>query len=209
MRSFIAIELPLAVQGAVRHLQQQLQSQLRDRSLSTLVNWTPVEKIHLTLRFLGETEATQAAALAPGLARLARQAAPFSVHLAGLGCFPNLRQPRILWLGMAGDLTSLAQVQAQCELLAQEVGLAREARPFSPHLTIARLARNTSRASSNVLGQAIQPLVDQRTPAQPLTPFLVEEIVWLQSELLPGGARAPKLERPFSWSPVLGRWRCG
>jgi 2'-5' RNA ligase len=189
MRSFIAVELPDAIQQNVRQRQRQVQADLAQRSLTKLFNWTPVEKVHLTLRFFGETDERQAAALPVELEKVAQHSAPIKLMLTSLGCFPNPRQPRIIWLGMQGDLAALAALQAKIETLAQGLGFAPETRPFSPHLTIARLQRNAPRTSLVQAGQAIQSLASDPAFVAHTDPFLVQELTWMRSELLPEGAR--------------------
>ena len=189
MRSFIAIELPALIQQKVRQRQRQVQEYLAQRSLADLFNWTAVEKVHLTLRFLGETDQRQAAALPAALKKVAQQSSPLALSLAGLGCFPNTRQPRIIWLGMQGNLAALLALQTRIEAQAQTLGFAPETRPFSPHLTIARLQRNAPRPSLAGAGQAIQSLAADSAFADHDDPFVVQSFTWMRSELLPQAAR--------------------
>jgi 2'-5' RNA ligase len=192
MRTFMAVELPVAVRSQVQTLQEQLQSELRRLHIPNCFRWTPVENLHITLRFLGETSPAQCAAIAQGLDKAASGRSPFSLHLRRLGAFPTLRRPNVLWLGIHGDQTALSALQAACEELARSLGFAPEERPFSPHLTLARAQRNADRqalaAAGDVLNELARlsnaPFLDNMAAH---SGFTVNEVVHMQSELLPAG----------------------
>src|SRR5262245_31596068 len=133
MRTFIAIELPVTLQQPVHQAQAQLQEALRDRTLGEPIAWTPVVKIHLTLRFLGDTSHRQQATITSQLTALTRSQAPFALTLGGFGGFPHLREPNVVWLDVQGALAPLQQLQARVEQVAQAAGFAPETRAFTPH----------------------------------------------------------------------------
>jgi 2'-5' RNA ligase len=193
MRTFIAVALPLPVRSQVRTLQEQLQSELQRLNITICFKWTPVENLHITLRFLGETGHSQTSAIAQGLEQIARGRTPFSLHLRQLGAFPTLRRPNVLWLGIHGDQTSLSALQIACEQLARSTGFAPEERPFSPHLTLARTQRNADRRALAAAGDMLNGLTrlsnalfSDSLPEQ--SAFTVNEVVHVQSELLPAGS---------------------
>jgi len=95
--------------------------------------------MHLTLRFLGDSEAAALAALERVLAELGTRCAPFALRLAGLGAFPNERKPRVLWVGLDGDMAALQLLQRQIEEAVQGLGWQAEQRAFRPHLTLGRV----------------------------------------------------------------------
>jgi 2'-5' RNA ligase len=192
MRTFIAIELPVEVQGQIRLVQEQLQAHLRRLQIADCFTWTLPEKTHITLRFLGETDARQSASLAQGLAEIVYTHDSFTLCLSSVGCFPNYRAPNIIWLGIQGELDQLAKVQAPIEQLARQTGFAPETRPFSPHLTIARARRNADRSQLAQAGRDLK-LLSQGDLTE-LSPFAVNQLVHMQSELLPGGARYTPIE---------------
>ena len=183
MRAFVAISLPTAVQQAVATLQQQLSQQLQRPSVW---RWTPPENMHVTLRFLGETDERQAAKIAQGLAALALAHRRFALTLQGLGVFPHRAAPRVLWAGLQGDLSALTRLQLDVEQLAQTAGFAAESRPFSPHLTLARPLHNAALARLAQDGQTIAPLAAQEIPA---STFTVSELLFMRSERRREGAR--------------------
>jgi 2'-5' RNA ligase len=133
MRLFVAIELPEDLKAAIARVQEQL------KSSGPAANWTRPEGIHLTLKFLGEVEETKAAGIIEALQGACRGTQPLRLEIAGAGAFPNVRAPRVLWVGARGDTEQLATLQAAVEDSMEKLGFAREARKFSPHLTLARI----------------------------------------------------------------------
>jgi 2'-5' RNA ligase len=184
MRTFIAIELPTSLQDQIGQRQQILKTRLRAYGLERLVRWTAVEKMHLTLRFLGETDEGQRSHVAASLEAIAAAHPLFSLGLGTLGCFPNCHRPSVIWLGMRGDLEPLSALQARIEEAARAAGFEADKRPYTPHLTIARIRRQAGSQARRKLGQALQ---DTPLPAPP-PPFTVDRIAFIQSVLKPSGA---------------------
>jgi 2'-5' RNA ligase len=135
VRLFLALALPPPLRAEVSAIQDSLRARLRGW------RWTRPESIHLTLRFLGEVDDAAVSLLAPGWADAASRSDPLALRIQGLGVFPHRRRPRILWAGArAGGGDGLERLAADLELAARRGGLAPEARPFHPHLTLARAA---------------------------------------------------------------------
>ncbi len=199
MRTFIAIELPASAQSILLRTQQQLQARLVQERLGDAVRWTTPGNVHITLRFLGDTASTQRRQVAAGLAEITAGHEPFGLAIAGIGCFPNLRQPSVIWLGLSGALERLARLQTEVESLARQAGFAPETRPFSPHLTIGRAQRSITAAEARRLGQAVQTLRDQGLAQDDLLEMPVDGVVLMQSVLQRGGSQ---------YTP-LGRWALG
>jgi RNA 2',3'-cyclic 3'-phosphodiesterase len=192
LRTFVAIDLPTPILRALSTTQEQLKTHLRAQKLDAALRWSPVKNLHLTLRFLGDTTARQREQVTTRLQELAAQATPFTLSVdvtaRGLGGFPNLRQPRVLWTGIVGELNELRGLQVQVEQVALAVGFAPEERGFSPHLTLARAAREGDRRTLQQVGQAIGDYA--RLPATPQTlSFEVDRLVYYHSELGAGGSR--------------------
>lgn len=187
MRTFIAIELPFEVREAIRQRQQRLRSSLDRAGLAACFRWSAVENIHLTLRFLGETDGGQTARIGAGLAQAGRGGQPFSLCVGRMGCFPNFRQPNVLWLGLDGDLGKLADLQRAIERLAQSAGFEAEARAFSPHLTLARARRERPRAELQAAGALLETEAAASSPGDPPVCFTVAEVVHMRSDLRPAG----------------------
>ncbi len=180
MRIFIAIEIPPSVKTALASLQTELRRAAAD------VGWTKPENMHLTLRFLGEVEEARLGEVSRVCDEAAATVSSFTLRLSGAGVFPNFRQPRVLWAGVAGEIETAAKLQAQLEKVLVARGFPPEDKPFKPHLTIGRV--KTPRNARQVAALAeIQSL--------PELAFEVSEIVLIKSELHPAGARYTALAK--------------
>lgn len=133
LRAFIAIELPKNTLDAI----EKQTARLRQTLGNDIIRWVPVQNLHLTLKFLGDTAASHVDFLKQLLIREAESHSQFNLQLGGLGSFPTSRRPRLLWIGIhaPADLTSL---QKSIEAGTSRLGYEQEERPFSPHLTIGR-----------------------------------------------------------------------
>src|SRR5262245_48306224 len=107
-RLFAALDLPTPVLNSLAEVVQQLRTTLPSGS----VRWVRPEGIHLTMRFYGETRSEQVPALQEALAQAANQVAPIELELSGLGIFPNLVAPRVIWVGLTGALDVLQTLNA-------------------------------------------------------------------------------------------------
>lgn len=197
MRTFIAIEFPATIAEQLATTIDTLQQYLQEQNAPACLRWSPVQNIHLTLRFLGDTTPTQVQTLATGLRDAVRGYPPFEVTLGEIGGFPTLRQPRVVWVKIGGALSQLHALQASVEQAAQVAGFAAEERPFSAHVTLARLQRNRSWTQSKRVGELLQEYsVEKRMT------FQVKEVVHMQSELRPSGAVYTPLQH-FALAPGL------
>jgi len=133
MRTFIAIPLPKECQLMLGRLQQSLRTHRAE------VRWMGIPSIHLTLKFLGEVDPEIIPKLSELLEDASHSERPFEVRLHGLGCFPNLRNPRVIWCGIIGETESLIRLQQKTDRACAELGFAPEDRPFHPHLTLGRV----------------------------------------------------------------------
>jgi RNA 2',3'-cyclic 3'-phosphodiesterase len=132
MRTFVALNLDAA---ARTRLHASLEP-LRGRPLP--VRWLDEHALHLTLKFLGDTEGAAVAALGDALRDTARRHAPLTLELTGFGAFPSLRRASVLWVGVAPSEPLLA-LQAEVELALARLGWGREQKPFRPHITVGRV----------------------------------------------------------------------
>jgi len=188
MRTFIALELPKPIQWQIGQQQQHLQEALKTANLQRTVRWVAPHRMHVTLRFFGETTEEQAQSLANALERAIDGHSPFDLALAGLGCFPTMRQPRVIWIGLRGAVQPLQTVQSRIEQIAQDAGFAPDRRVFSPHITLGRVPRRANRQDAQRLGDVLQAVAaDMPTdPAQ--DPFHANRIVLFRSDLRPDGS---------------------
>jgi 2'-5' RNA ligase len=194
MRTFVAIELPAKVRSQVMQVRQELQTLVAEAELKPTVRWPRIENIHLTLRFLGETDTRQREILGTALSQICNNYTPFELVLQGIGCFPNHQRPRTLWLGVDGDLPMLNCFQGEVEELAQAAGFRPERRPFSPHITVGRTNRGASRDELIQLGEVIRKAA-RELMSPPEAGFVVHEIVYLRSDLHSSGAIYTPLTR--------------
>ena len=181
IRSFIAIDLPEAIRQRLAAVQENLKQSV------TGVRWVKPNSIHLTLKFLGNIHPDQVEDIALAVAREIRDHPPITLRAAGLGAFPNLKKPRVIWIGMEGEVQRLKEIQARVENALEPLGFAREKRGFRPHLTIGRV-KDRRRLQS--LGDAVATL-----DMEPFNSFDADEIILYKSDLRPTGAIYTKLHR--------------
>lgn len=146
------------------------------------IRWTRPETIHLTLRFLGETTAAGVDSIRQEAEASARSWASFDLHLVGLGCFPDVRRPRIIWVGASDESGSLQTIVRDLEQLARQAGFSPEERAFSAHLTIGRvrdrLSPDGARRFASYLGESS--MMDFGS-------IHIESVDLMRSELKPAG----------------------
>jgi 2'-5' RNA ligase len=178
-RLFIAIELPEAVLKAVSRFQTDLKKVIPPRA----ARWARPEGTHLTLKFLGDVPADRLPELSEALRRAAGGHHPLQLSVQGSGCFPNLDRPRVVWLGVAGELEALRSLQGGVEQQIAPLGFPPEERGFNPHLTLARTAQGASRAEMSAIGAAVR----QRDAGR-LAAWQVTTVSLMRSQLKPDGA---------------------
>jgi 2'-5' RNA ligase len=139
LRVFIAIELSVHVCDAI----QKQTARLRQILGNEVIRWVPAQNMHLTLKFIGETSTSHLDFLKQLIAREANVHQQFNLQLGGLGSFPNLRKPHLLWIGVHAP-AELASLQKSIEAGTTRLGYEQEERAFSPHLSIGRVRQNIS-----------------------------------------------------------------
>ena len=130
MRLFIAIEIPENIRAGFASLLKEF------RAVAPNVKWVRAENLHLTLKFLGETEPAKLGPLQNVLVAV-RSPEPVTLEFRGLGFFPNEKRPRVFWAGMQAS-ANLKSLAADIDQAAHRLGFPLEDRPFTPHLTLAR-----------------------------------------------------------------------
>jgi 2'-5' RNA ligase len=179
MRLFVAVDLPEEVKQSVANLCRGVSG----------VRWLPPDQLHLTLRFIGEADDAVDMAIRRGLAEITLP--PFPLSLQGVGCFPSPRRPRVLWVGLSGG-EPLKLLQQGVEAAVVAAGIPTEERPFSPHITLARL-REQREAD-------IAPFLTQNASFRS-EPFSVDAYHLYSSMLTPKGA----IHRREASYPLSGR----
>lgn len=173
LRAFIAVPLPEAVKTALGEVGRVLSSQIPRQA----VRWVKPDRMHLTLRFLGETPLSSLPAIAAGLDEIVAEKSPLLLYLGQLGCFPSSARPRVIWAGTTGNEEALQRLKREIDELLQPMGWQPETRPFRAHLTLGRV-KESGKLKGVVWNAELEPL-----------PVPVTEIQLIESELLPAGPR--------------------
>jgi 2'-5' RNA ligase len=183
IRAFVAVELPQSARLQLAQVQQRLRLSLPDLA------YVRPEGIHITLKFLGELSQEQIGAIASSIRTVVNGFPRFRLHVDGLGTFPEYGQPRVLWLGLQGDLKTLRLLAAKLELAMKQLGIPQEDRPFAPHLTLARVRRRLDAQELAALRQLTNQLAGGIGHE-----FEVTEVSLMRSHLQRGGALYERLE---------------
>ena len=133
IRVFIAVSFNQKLTGELRELQDQF------KQLSLNASWVKPENIHLTLKFLGDVETNRVSKIFDPINKTALAFSSFNLRLSNLGVFPNWNRPQVFWIGWDDKEEILKNLKKRLELELSDVGFPRDMKPFSPHLTLARL----------------------------------------------------------------------
>jgi 2'-5' RNA ligase len=202
IRTFVAVELEPELRLAIGRMQDQLKERLkadlREKASTVRLQWVRPESIHLTVKFLGDIDEQQVESICRGLAQAVSGLPPFSLVVQEIGVFPNIRAPRVLWVGLASQPDQFAQLES-LKRLAGEVdralhglGFPLETRPFSPHLTLARIKERPHEVGKT-LSEKLMPL------ANPLGTLHVGSVALMKSDLRPSGSVYTRLcESPLT-----------
>jgi 2'-5' RNA ligase len=183
-RAFIAVCLDEPARAAVAAEIERL------RPLSRAVAWVPPQNLHLTLKFLGDQSDGRLAEALHGIEEVAAGRAPFSLTLHGVGAFPGMERPRILWVGVAEGALEVRALQAEVEAAFARRMFAPESHAWHPHLTIGRVfdPRRWRRDTSPALRESIARVATTRFGS-----LGVSRVVLMRSDLSPSGARYTEL----------------
>jgi 2'-5' RNA ligase len=173
IRSFLAIELPEPIQRKIGEVQGGLKSSRAD------VRWTNPEKIHVTLKFFGNIEESKIDPIFKSIEEPIRNTLPFSLKVRGVGAFPHLKNPRVIWIGLVDEKETLTSLQKQIETYLEKIGFQPEDRPFRPHLTLGRM--KSSRGKEELVGRM------EKHKEEEFGGFKVERVVLFKSDLRPSG----------------------
>lgn len=168
IRTFVAVDLPPEIKTSLAASLAALKARNKD------VRWVSPEAMHLTLKFLGDIPEALVAPLGADLDAVAAAIPAIELCLAGLGAFPSLHRPRVVWVGIGGETDRLAKLALKVDEACSRHGVAREERPFTGHITLGRLKR------PSVLDLRVEPVQGV---------FTATEIVLYKSDLSPSGAR--------------------
>lgn len=175
IRSFLAFELP----EEIRRILRGVHHEAKDAPLD--VRWVKPEGIHLTIIFLGDISESDLSPMGEAVARVGSSFGPFPLVLKGMGCFPNSRNPRVIWLGVESDLERMSRLKDDLHRILAPFGIRPENRPFQPHLTLGRFKRPAGKARE--LEDLISKFRGLTSPRCSL-----KELILFNSDLKPGGA---------------------
>ena len=178
LRSFIAIELPEEAKEGLARLRKEL-----ERDEHRFVKWVDPKGIHLTLKFLGNIPSERVTEITEAVQKAAQGISPFLLEISGLGAFPSLKQVRVFWVGITGEVDKLSKLQQDIDSALTVLGFAREERPFTPHLTLARIREGTSPPQRRSFGELVG-----STAFEDKYPVQVRAVRLMRSQLTPAGA---------------------
>jgi 2'-5' RNA ligase len=178
IRSFIAIELPEEAREGLARLRKEL-----ERGEHKFVKWVAPGGIHLTLKFLGNIPFKRVTEITEAMEGAAQGISPFHLEISGLGAFPSLRQARVFWVGIGGEMDKLSRLQQNIDSSLAALGFAKEERSFVPHLTLARIRQGASPPERKSFGELVG-----STVFEDKYHIEVEAINLMRSQLTPAGA---------------------
>ena len=173
IRAFIAVDLPDEIRQSIRDIQQQLRSEKLD------FRWVDPANIHLTIKFLGDIEPENSAAVCDAMKKAVDRVRPFKLHSKGFGGFPGLNRPRVIWTGIGGETAILEKLATDLDAHLADLGFEKEARRYKGHLT---LGRAKGAVNPVQMLNAASRFKDFRSGD-----FIAQELVLFKSTLKPGG----------------------
>lgn len=174
VRTFVAVEIDEGVRNRAAKLIRRLQQSGAD------VRWVDTRQMHVTLKFLGEVDLREVYHICMAVEKSVAEIEPFSIDVRGVGAFPSLARPRVLWLGIDDGAEQMSALNARIETALHALGYPREARRFQAHLTLGRV-RKQDRALDD-LAEMIREMQDLE-----IGPSTVDQVVIFSSELQPTG----------------------
>jgi RNA 2',3'-cyclic 3'-phosphodiesterase len=196
MRIFIGIDLDAGVRSRIEAFVESV------RHLAPDVRWTSPESWHITLKFIGEQSVEQVAAITERLRAIERTA--FAIHASGLGFFPTAKAARVFWIGVQAD-PALNALAATIDSATAKLGIARDERSYSPHLTLARAGgrsgspRSQKGDAANTKFVALQERIEETSRADSdaldFGVTLAREFILYQSQISPRGSVYSRMQR--------------
>lgn len=194
IRAFLAVELAQSLRTELATVQQELKRSLEEKMQGgTRISWAQPASIHLTLKFLGDMDEQVIDRLRAALEEAIGRQVAVTVQLERLGVFSHLQSPRVLWIGPSEkwekgtEAKRVAEIHAAIEQICEGLNFLRETRPFSPHLTLARIKMGERHVGAALAKSGMLDL-----PVA-VGSFAMESVVLMQSELKPTGSVYTKL----------------
>jgi 2'-5' RNA ligase len=188
LRAFIAVEIPHEIQQAI----YDKAISVLNKMTNSLIRWVPPENMHLTLKFLGDVSPSNVDMLTQILRTEADSSHCFDIRVGGIGSFPSLRRPRVIYIGIQAPAV-LETLQHGVESASRRLGYESDERAFSPHLTIGRVKQDASASDQQKIRLALENIhIDSLGTAR------VDSVHLFKSDLKPSGSVYTKLfSAPF------------
>jgi RNA 2',3'-cyclic 3'-phosphodiesterase len=187
IRTFIAVELNPTLKEAIAAVQESLKRELPGLATGVRLQWARANAIHLTLKFLGDIDEGRVGDILRALEEVGRSHEPFSLDVKGFGVFPNLRAPRVLWMGLSGQTDRLIRLAGSIDTALMPLGFPVEPKSYTPHLTLARV-----KGQSRTIGKALADCGMMRDVTNRGT-LSVRVVALMKSELRPSGSLYSRL----------------
>lgn len=181
-RTFVAVDVDASVRAVAADLIGELSAVGAD------VKWVDPDKLHLTLKFLGDVDSREIHHVCQAVSEVAAETKPFEFEVRGAGAFPNVKRPRTIWLGAGPGEAQMGRLAERVESALETIGYRREARRFKPHLTIGRVRRGGAAVAE--LGSRLDDYADFE-----IGRTTVNEVVIYSSELTSSGPNYEVLGR--------------
>lgn len=169
MRLFVAVEIDASTRGELDRVQARLRRRVEASAPRARLTWVAVDRLHVTLRFIGEVSAGQADAIGGALAPPIGCRA-FTLTIGGVGTFPLRGSPRVIWVGIRDGQEAMAAVHREVSIRLEGCGVPPDARDYHPHLTLARIRDAAGLRARDVLEGAPQGPLGV-TPVEAITLF--------------------------------------
>jgi 2'-5' RNA ligase len=181
IRTFIALELPPAVISLLAKVQEDL------KSTRLRAKWVRPENIHLTLKFLGNIDPGDIDKIGGAMLEAVDDFAGIDLVARGVGVFPGIKRPRVIWVGLGGQIQSLFTMQRMLEDKLADLGFNKEKKPFKGHLTLGRFRQTVK---SNMIRQIMREYANRYSEE-----FTARRILLFKSDLKPTGAVYSQLQQ--------------
>ncbi len=195
LRLFTALDMPPEICDHLGEVIARLQTGMPRGS----VKWVRPNGIHLTLKFFGSIPSARVESIQAALTQAAAMVSPFALRVEGLGVFPSPLRPRVIWVGLEGELSALEALQGAVEMSVGALGFKPETRHFKPHLTLGRVNDHVAHADRPRLGRALEALSQEGNTSY--GEFTARHMALIRSELRPTGA----VYTPLFSAPLAGQ----
>ena len=189
IRSFLAFELPTEIKEVLNRVYVEMSRSPLD------VRWVRTEGIHLTVVFMGDIPESNISPMGGQIGGVCAGYGPFTISLKNMGCFPNSRNPRVLWIGVEGDLERMSRFRDEIQRKLVPFGIQEEKRDFRPHLTLGRFKKPGKKVA-----ETEKLLLNYKGLTSPACSL--KELIFFKSDLRPGGAVYTKM-RSFPLSGTV------